>query len=314
VRPNYLSPAFSKRSDEGLEFLAAVDDRVGFSLFWLDIVRPLLEEAQAKTLLEIGADAGTHTRWLLRYCEAVDGRLIVVEPDVRPPLLRMVEGSVHVQLMAEISETALRKIAMPVDAVLLEGDLNYHTVLRDLQGIQELSRRMVRRLPLVVFANAGWPYARRDMYYDSQRMLAEGRHGYARLGMTPWSEGLEKGMINSPFENASVEGGPHNGVLTAAEDFVALAEENLRLYVLPVNHGLGIICLAESPEEHFIRTNVLPPPSLARFLETWELARLNTIVSRLRAWRDRDCRSGPKAWVARQVLRIGRRLLARMES
>jgi hypothetical protein len=244
----------------------------------------------------------------------MNGQLIVVEPVVRPPLLRMVEGSGHVQLMAEVSETALPKIAMPVDAVLLEGDLNYHTVLRDLQGIQELSRRMGRRVPPVVFANAGWPYARRDMYYDPQRMLAEGRHGYARLGMTPWSEGLEEGMINSSFENASVEGGPHNGVLTAAEDFVALADENLRLYVLPVNHGLGIICLAGSPEEHFIRTNVLPPPALARFLDTWELARLNTIVSRLRAWRDRGCRSGPKAWVARQMLRIGRRLMARMES
>ncbi len=312
--PSYLSPAFSSRTLQEREFLREVHDGMGFSIFWLDIVRPLLGEAKARTVLEIGAYEGEHTRWLLRYCEAVQGQLIVVEPEVRSPLRKLVEGAGRVSLMPEISEMALSRISTPVDAVLLEGDLNYHTVLGDLHGIQELSRRMGPRFPLVFFANAGWPYARRDMYYDPQRMPAEGRHEYARMGMTPWLERLEPGMINYPFANAAVEGGPRNGVLTAAEDFVAGAGEKLRLFVIPVNHGLGIICLAGSREEAFVQANLVPPPALARFLETWELARLNTIVSGLRARRDRDRRSGPQAWVARQVRRIGRRLMARMES
>ena len=314
INQMYLSSAFTERAAEELEFLGEVHDRMGFSLSWVDIVRPLLDETRARTLLEIGAYEGEHTRWLLRYCEAVDGQLIVVEPDVRSPLLRLVEASGRVRIMAEISRTALPKISTPVDSVLLEGDLNYETVLEDLRDIQGLSRRLSTRLPLVVFPNAGWPYARRDMYYDPARLPSSARHEYARMGMSPWSRTLEPGMINHPFANATVEGGPRNGVLTAAEDFVARADGKLRLFALPVNHGLGIIYLAGSREETFILANLVPPPALARFLETWELARLNTIVSGLRARRDRELRSGPRAWIARQVRRIGRRLIARIES
>jgi hypothetical protein len=309
----YLSPTFSKRTPAELEFLGAAHDRIGFSLFWIDIVRPFLEEVKARTLLEIGADRGAHTRWLVRYSEEVDGQLIVVEPDVRPALLQLVEASGRVHLMSEISGTALPKISMPVDAVLLEGDLNYETVQEDLRGIWELSRRLDTRFPSVIFASAGWPYARRDMYYNPDRLPSGARHEYARMGMTPWSSTLEPGMINYPFANARVEGGTRNGVLTAAEDFVAGIGMKLRLFALPVNHGLGIIYLAGSREEAFIQANLVPPPALARFLETWELARLNTVVSGLRARRDRQSRSGPRAWTARQVRRIGRRLMSRLE-
>ena len=58
----YLSPAFSKRTPEDLEFLRKIDGKTGFSLFWIDIVRPLLCEIKAKNLLEIGAGQGEHTR------------------------------------------------------------------------------------------------------------------------------------------------------------------------------------------------------------------------------------------------------------
>jgi hypothetical protein len=45
---------------------------------------------------------------------------------------------------------------------------------------------------------------------------------------------------------AAHEGGPKNGVLTAAEDFVA-AREGLRLAVVPAFFGLGVVWRTDAP-------------------------------------------------------------------
>lgn len=297
----YLSPAFSLHSPDEWEFLRTVHDGTAFSLFWIDIVKPLLQEARSRHLLEIGAAEGTHTRWLLEYCTQVGGRLTVVEPDAGPSLRALVDGLDSTDRMSMVSRDALKVIKGPVDAVLLEGDLNYATVLEDLRGIEGLSERLGIPFPLVCFASASWPYARRDMYYGPDRLPDEAVHEHARMGMTPWRPQLEEGMINHPFENATTEGGPRNGVLTAAEDFLRESSLPLELSWLPANHGLGIIYRGDSPEGRFVTSKVLPRPALARFLETWELARINTTVRRLE--RERQLASWPAT-----LRRIARRL------
>jgi hypothetical protein len=264
--------------------------------------------------LEIGAFEGEHTQLLLDHCESVDGTMIVIEPTVRPPLRRIVEKSKRVSLLAETSHAALPHLDAPVDAVLLEGDLNYHTVYVDLKGIGRLSDRMSTHFPLVIFASASWPYARRDMYYSPESLPFGTSHDYARKGLTPWSAGLEDGMINYPFANATMEGGPKNGVLTAVEDFVRETRPPLSLFSLPMNHGLGIIFSEKSPVAQFIQENLTVSPRMRLFLETLELARLNTIVMGLRARRGGQFRSGARAWIARRVRRFGRRLMAKLES
>jgi hypothetical protein len=45
----------------------------------------------------------------------------------------------------------------------------------------------------------------------------------------------------TPLANATKEGGPRNGVMTAIEDFAATADEPLELTVLPVLHGLALV-------------------------------------------------------------------------
>ena len=295
----YLSPAFAKRTREEIGFVRSVDGATGFSLFWIDIVKPLLCKVKAERLLEIGADQGDQTRHLLQYCEAVRGSLIVIEPFPTPALREIVGASRRVRLVVDKSHRALPGIDTPVDAVLLEGDLNYYAVHGDLVGIERLSRSTNRPLPLI-FVRTGWPYARRDMYYDPDDMPPEGKHGYHTSGITPWSADLEAVMINSPFANAVHEGGKRNGILTAVEDFVRESSYPLGLFSLPLNHGLGIVYTRGSAAESFIEDNFVPPPGLNRLLETVELARLNDIIGRLRAKRDRSSgRSGIRRLIDR---------------
>jgi hypothetical protein len=279
----YLSPAFRSRGEEEIDFLKSVDAVSGFSLFWPDIVKPLLDCAQARHLLEIGAYRGNHTRLLARYCDTTDGTLTVVEPFVSAELREVVGLSGRVRLLEAKSADALPLLEGPVDAVLLEGDLNYHTVYGDLSGLAGLAARCGRPFPLVFLRATGWPYARRDMYYDPDGLPGQAVHGYRFVGMTHWSPELVPGMINQPFANAEREGGQSNGVLTAAEDFVREAPPALCLLTLPIHNGLSIICPEGSPADRFARERIGSAPLLLRWLETVEVARLNSIVGSLEA-------------------------------
>ncbi|MGV8081447.1 MAG: hypothetical protein AB2L22_15490 [Syntrophales bacterium] len=278
----YLSPAFSKQSEAEKAFLGEIGGATGFSLFWLDLVKPLLERTGARNLLQIGAYKGEHTRLLLEYCRTCEGFLTVVEPFVLPVLEEIMEGSVWGRLVAKKSHDAIPGIMDPMDAVLLNGDINYHAARMDLQDIAEMAERAGGEFPLIVLKSMSWPYARRDMYYDPESVPPEARHEYERMGMSPWSPGLEENAINAPFFNARQEGGPRNGVRTAVEDFIASSRVRLELFTLPINHGLGIIYRPDSPAADFIGRMLKPPPALEGLLETWEIARLNDIMHRLR--------------------------------
>lgn len=115
----YLSPAFSKQSETEKAFLGEIDGTTGFSLFWLDLVKPLLERAGARNLLQIGAYKGEHTRLLLEYCRTCEGFLTVVEPFVLQELKEMMEGNVSGRLIAKKSHEAIPGIMDSVDVVLL---------------------------------------------------------------------------------------------------------------------------------------------------------------------------------------------------
>lgn len=282
TQPIYLSPAFSNRTDEELRFLSTINGATGFSLFWIDIVKPLLCKLNAKHLLEIGAETGEHTRLLLEYCSGYDANLTIIEPVIRPELRDIIVNLDYIKLFAGKSQTVLPEINFSVDAVFLEGDLNYCAVHHDLLEIEKISRRQSIPFPIVFARSLSWPYARRDMYYDPKGMPAECRHDYDRMGITPWSPRLHEGMINFPYANAKKEGGYKNGVRTAIEDFVKDSELKLRLFTLPVNYGLGIIYTENSQVDEFVKNNLFLSQALRLFLETCELARLNEIIHRLK--------------------------------
>jgi hypothetical protein len=250
-------------------------------------------------LLEIGADLGAHTRLLVRYCDSINGRLTIIEPFVKKQLQDIIRHSKNINLVEAKSRDALPLMEGPVDAVLLEGDLNYDTVYGDLSNIADMAERCRRPFPVVFLRATGWPYARRDMYYDPEGLPEGVVHRFQYIGMTHWSSGLVPDMINQPFANAEQEGGPCNGVLTAAEDFVREASIPVCLVTLPIHNGLSIIYPEGSATDQFIRERIGSAPLLISLMETVEVARLNSIIGSLKSERG----AAVFDW-----LRIGRKL------
>src|SRR3990170_5511132 len=154
----YLSPVFGASSPYEREVLRSLHGGTAVSLFWLDIVRPLAELCGGRHVLEIGAFRGDHSKHLLGYCESVDGHLTIVEPCPGESLRQMVAGSKRARLIEAFSDQVAEDVELPVDVVILEGDVNYHTVFNDLTMIQRWATRQ-GSFPLLFVPNTSWPTA-----------------------------------------------------------------------------------------------------------------------------------------------------------
>jgi hypothetical protein len=251
--------------------------------FWDTIIGPILEVLQPQTIVEIGSDLGHNTQNLLEFCQKNDARLHVIDP------LPKYDVSSWQERYGErfVFHRALSLDAIPLldgfDAVLIDGDHNWYTVFSELRLIAQRCKELSEPFPLVMLHDIGWPYARRDLYYDPQTIPDEHRKPYEQKGMRPDSTGLlEEGGLNPQLFNAASEGDPRNGVLTAVEDFMQQSEQQLELVKVPGLHGLGILVplrLKEQNEElaEFLQTFRLPP-TLARYVDAIEEARLETEI------------------------------------
>lgn len=48
--------------------------------FWLHFIQPILRAIQAKTIIEVGAEAGHNTKLLLEYCREENATLHSIDP------------------------------------------------------------------------------------------------------------------------------------------------------------------------------------------------------------------------------------------
>lgn len=209
--------------------------------FWPQVIRPLLEAAHAEVVVEVGADTGAHTRRLAKFCRARGIRLHVIDPAPRFDPSEFGDESEGFVFHRASSLEVLADVG-PVDVALIDGDHNWYTVTQELRLLQRAARSADRPTPLVVCHDVGWPYGRRDGYYDPATIPAEHRQPWERAGILPKKSALVAGGgLNAQFANADHEGGPRNGVLTAIEDFIEAADEPLELTVLPEMHGLAIL-------------------------------------------------------------------------
>ncbi len=135
--------------------------------------------------------------------------------------------------------------------------------------------------------DAGWPYGRRDMYYDPHSIPAEHRHDAARAGIAPGRSKLGSPGINAHLWNATTEGGPRNGVLTAIEDFVEGYPEQCELLVIEGWHGLAVLAssarLEAAPELRAQLERLRSPEFLSAWLGTIERARAGAEARAARA-------------------------------
>jgi hypothetical protein len=229
---------------------------------------PCLDAAGVRSIVEVGAFAGDLTRVLVEWAEGSGARVAAVDPSPQPGLVKLAEERPGLELIRETSLAALPVLPELPDAVVIDGDHNYWTVREELRLIGE--RAPGAKLPLLLFHDVVWPHGRRDDYFDAGQIP----EGYrvpvigSRGGLAPGELGIAAGGLPYP-RSAEREGGEHNGVLTAVEDFVT-SRERLRLVVVPVFFGFGVVWHEDAPYA----------AELARILEPWDR---NPILERLEA-------------------------------
>lgn len=210
--------------------------------FWEPVIAPVLEAAGARRVVEVGALRGDTTRRIVERL-GPEGVLHVVDPipgfDPRD-FERDLPGRYvfHQGLSLDVLPT------LPsMDAALLDGDHNWYTVLHELRALDAAATAADAPLPVLVLHDVGWPYGRRDLYYDPETVPPEHRQPHRRAGMRPGrSQLLPEGQgMSQGLWNAEVEGGPRNGVMTGLEDFLAETTRHVRSVVLPLYFGLAVV-------------------------------------------------------------------------
>jgi cephalosporin hydroxylase len=208
---------------------------------WDDIIAPVIDAVGPHRIVEIGALRGeTTVRMLKRLGPQCELHVIDPAPQFDPAEHEhMFPGRYHFHLGTSLEVLPL---LLPADVVLIDGDHNWYTVYNELRILAETARKAEVSLPVLVLHDVGWPYGRRDLYYEPERIPSESRHPYRRAGMRPGRSALVgNGGMNRDMYNAEHEGGPRNGVMTALDDFVAEHPSPLRVVVVPVFYGLAIV-------------------------------------------------------------------------
>ena len=209
--------------------------------FWDRYIRPMFETIQPKRVLEIGADAGWNTRNILAYCRATGTRAQIVDPAPAPALSAVLADYPQEHTYHRLSSVDVIGGLEPPDIALIDGDHNWWTVYRELELLYGMARDQKEAPPVILLHDVAWPYARRDMYYSPDAMQATEQHPHAHVGMLPGVSELVETGINGVLANATHEGGPRNGVLTAVEDFIGSTGVEVSFYLLPFFNGLGIL-------------------------------------------------------------------------
>lgn len=251
--------------------------------FWPTVVEPLLEAARPAVIVEVGAQGGLNTQQLLDFARRHQSIVHVIDPaptfDVEDVKRRY---GPHFVFHAALSLEILGELAPP-DAVLIDGDHNWYTVSRELRLLAKCCERSGQAFPLTLLHDVGWPYGRRDLYYDPQTIPAGYRQPYERAGLIPaQSATVSEGGVNGHLHNADHEGGPRNGVLTAIEDCLPELPGAVTFISVPGGHGLGILL----PEERMGKAQPLrecgewlqSPEFLRQHLEWLEAERLQGLV------------------------------------
>jgi cephalosporin hydroxylase/glycosyltransferase involved in cell wall biosynthesis len=250
--------------------------------FWDPVIAPLVAMSKAQRVVEIGALRGETTAKMLEDL-GPDAELHIIDP------LPQFDPAEHERRFPgryifhrDLSLNVLPHVGA-FDVALVDGDHNWYTVYNELQHLREAAREAGRPLPLLILHDVGWPYGRRDLYYEPSQIPEEFRQPHKQRGMTPGrSHLLAGGGMNISLDNAVEEGGERNGVRTALDDFVAEHDNPIRQVILPMYYGLAIVAekpyLDAHPEVGAFLNELESPEGTARMLELAESVRLDEVV------------------------------------
>jgi GT2 family glycosyltransferase len=251
--------------------------------FFKLLINPLLEALHPRTIVEIGVEVGAVTGPLLRWAQANGAVVHAIDPDPALNVERLeAQYGEQLHFHRRKSLEILGEIAS-VDVALIDGDHNWYTVLNELRTLERRAGEEGREPPVMLLHDVGWPYGRRDLYYDPQSIPEAERQPYARGGVKPGRRELGPGL-NDHLENAVLEGTAANGVLTAAEDFLATSERQWRMWQIAGLSGMAIVASEATLAAHPAVQQLLESTESAPFLhlqcEAIEAARIEAELKR----------------------------------
>lgn len=240
-------------------------------LHWESVVEPVLAATDARAIVEVGVDTGLLTERLVAWARDRGAKVEAVDPAPDLPDAGWIEEPL-LTLHRARSLNVLGRLER-VDVAIVDGDHNWYTVRNELLLLERRARRSEQALPVVVLHDVGWPYGRRDLYYDPESIPAAHRHPSSRNGMAPGSGELVDGGLNGHLQNAIYEHGIANGVRTAVEDFLDESPQQWRLETAPGFHGVAVLAPAELVAGNERLATVLDDLTSAPFLAS-QAARL----------------------------------------
>ena len=204
---------------------------------YLPLIRELISLMEPKLFCEIGVDDGNSTRVISQLSDSLGADYHAVDPTISQRTESSFSPSVKV--FKEKSVDYLNREYSP-DIYFIDGDHNYFTVISELRKIE--ANRLKGQSVLIFMDDVGWPFARRDMYYNKMDIPKEHLNKSSTgLKLSPSSEThKEYGLPLGQFYVAGFESCDKNGVLTAVEDFLT-AEANWDFIKLPSLCGFGIL-------------------------------------------------------------------------
>ncbi|MBZ2167085.1 glycosyltransferase [Methanobacterium spitsbergense] len=233
--------------------------------FWDIIMHPIIEKVDAKYIVEIGSDTGINTKNILEYCKDHDAHMTAVDPSPRFDVNGYkAEYGEKFEIFKDLSLNKLSQLK-DYDVILVDGDHNWYTVYNELKTIER--NFFNKKFPIVFLHDIGWPYARRDLYYNSENIPETYRQPYKKLGILQGKPDLqEEGGLNSDLNNAVSENTPKNGVLTAIEDFIEESDLNYSFVNIKALFGLGILYPKDKIIDKIVK-NTIQSVDLVDFLE-----------------------------------------------
>jgi hypothetical protein len=211
-----------------------------------ELILSVFEVAGVRTMAEIGAEGGAFTAELVRWAEDHGGQLISIDPAPSDLVRDLERASAVTTLREQISLDVLPTLDA-CDAYLIDGDHNYYTVASELALIAGTATAAGTH-PVLVIDDVGWPSGRRDQYYDPDSLPADALRPFDFGGIAPWSVKTSAHGFRGEghFAFATDEGGEHNGVLTALEDFLT-ASPGWEAVSLPCLFGLAFVYPTAAP-------------------------------------------------------------------
>ncbi len=252
--------------------------------YWDVVTEKILERITPEVMVEIGADYGNHTRLLLDFCRSRNCTLHVVDPFPKFDVKELERQYGNLFVFHEGLSLNMLPLVSGCDVAFIDGDHNWYTVYNEFMLLDKSRRKNGRDFPVVFLHDIGWPYGRRDLYYNPDTIPEHFRKPYKNWGLRPGFPELEpEGGLNRHLYNSIYENDLQNGVLTAAEDFLNQADFEAKFFRLPGLSGLGIIVASGFCEKNPALSNFLDnlqlAPEIEKYLDRIEGERLNILFS-----------------------------------